>query len=216
VNKKIFFAFFYIFLNAIFSNPLLAQNIRQTSFDDRPFCEQNAGIWRKYGNDCANDCYQELSRYHNCLNKIVYSCDCGIKRCWDGKKCLKITEYKSIFNKLKHKESQEIMAAKNARTELKANHKGTQNSFFNKVVKQVKDGINSFSKDSSSKVQPTAVVVAPVLEEDNNAKANNKNLKLPPAYLEMQKKAGQAQNKNSSNSIVEKAIMDINDDLSKY
>ena len=48
----------FIFLAAILftSSIASAQSTRHTSFDDRQLCDENNGVWREFGNGCADNC----------------------------------------------------------------------------------------------------------------------------------------------------------------
>ncbi len=50
-------------------------------------CSKNKGIWKRFSNDCADNCSQ-LSVGAICNAKTTESCDCGANKCWNGFKCI--------------------------------------------------------------------------------------------------------------------------------
>ena len=93
--KSLFLGLIFLFLS--FSS--LAQTIRPTSFDDRAFCEEQKGIWREFGNRCADNCLAKFNEFEICTSAAIYNCDCAKGRCWDGEKCVNNSDYKIIYDK---------------------------------------------------------------------------------------------------------------------
>jgi len=73
-----------------------ADIVRPTTFDERPACEKSSGMWRDFGNSCADKCEYKFQKYPYCSNGIIYSCDCGKNRCLFEDKCIEIDDYKKI------------------------------------------------------------------------------------------------------------------------
>ena len=59
----------------------------------RSQCEKSSGIWREFGDSCADSCYLDRGRTRSCFSNIESSCDCLKGKCWDGKKCIKNETY---------------------------------------------------------------------------------------------------------------------------
>lgn len=74
-----------------------ADIVRPTTFDERPACEKSAGMWRDFGNSCADKCEYKFQKYPYCSNGIIYSCDCGKNRCLFEDKCIEIEDYRKIY-----------------------------------------------------------------------------------------------------------------------
>ena len=108
---------FLAFVLIIISSSVFAQNIRQTSFDDRTICEENKGVWREFSNGCVDSCEAKLDKFVMCTQSLTYSCDCGSGKCWEGKKCNKMSDYKKNFDKRQVKENAELKKKKDARWE---------------------------------------------------------------------------------------------------
>ena len=109
-----------IFLTAVFccfSYSALCQTIRFTSFDDRPICEENKGVWREFGNGCADQCHAKFDEFTMCSQALTYACDCGKGRCWDGEMCVLMRDYKKIYDKEVKEEQKILDAAKDKRKE---------------------------------------------------------------------------------------------------
>jgi len=87
--------FTLLFLN--FQHRANADLIRNTTFDDRPSCEQTGGTWRDFGNICADKCQPKFEKYPVCTYGISFSCDCGKNRCLHEDKCILIDEYQKIY-----------------------------------------------------------------------------------------------------------------------
>ncbi len=82
----------------IFSSDVFAQTLRSTTFDNRNVCEDSKGVWRQFGNGCADNCEAQFDRFSMCTQALVFSCDCGKSRCWNGDSCIIASEYKKIFD----------------------------------------------------------------------------------------------------------------------
>lgn len=104
--KKIFLTIVF----CCFSYTALCQTIRFTSFDDRPICEEIKGVWRQFGNGCADQCHAKFDQFTMCSQALTYACDCGKGRCWDGETCILMRDYKKNYDK-EVKEEQKILDA---------------------------------------------------------------------------------------------------------
>ncbi|MBP7710132.1 MAG: hypothetical protein KA100_03590 [Rickettsiales bacterium] len=102
---------FFVF----FSANVFAQTIRPTTFDDRNICEDSKGVWRQFGNGCANNCESVFDKFAMCTNALVFSCDCGKNRCWNGETCLALKDYKKIYDIEAEKNQKILDAAKEKR-----------------------------------------------------------------------------------------------------
>ncbi|MDA0902030.1 MAG: hypothetical protein O3B09_01290 [Proteobacteria bacterium] len=66
---------------------------RERLLDGKDVCERQEGVWREYGNDCADNCQDMQSFLGLCALKVVYACDCGENRCWNKNICVLDEEY---------------------------------------------------------------------------------------------------------------------------
>jgi hypothetical protein len=98
-NLKKHLAIICFFILFFYSNNINANIIRPTTFDERPQCEKSLGMWRDFGNSCADKCEHKFQKYPYCSNAIIYSCDCGKNRCLYEDSCIDIAEYKNIHDK---------------------------------------------------------------------------------------------------------------------
>ncbi len=140
-----------IFVIAIFSFFSFTLNVsaqeRHTSFDDRPLCEKNHGIWREFGNACVNNCENKFDEYSMCAKSLTYGCDCGIGRCWADNRCVKNSDYKKIFDEKKEKENKELSQKRLEREERIKNDPNMRNYLMNLYAK--KDNQNSANNNAA-------------------------------------------------------------------
>lgn len=94
---------------------------RAISFEERPICEQSKGVWREFGDACANNCSDKFDEFRVCSKAVTYSCDCGINRCWHEQKCISNSTYKIIFDKEKEQSDKELAQRKKEREEKAKN-----------------------------------------------------------------------------------------------
>jgi hypothetical protein len=123
------------FFTSFFSQEIFAQSIRFTSFDDRPTCESSKGIWREFGNNCTDGCYQKLDQFAVCGESITYGCDCGKGRCWDGDQCTLLKDYKKAFDKEQEANLEKIEEEKKKRhAEAKLNEQMMMQKFATQLA----------------------------------------------------------------------------------
>ena len=70
--------------------------------NNKYICEKQKGIWREFGNDCANICDRIIEVLPICTNSVaMFSCDCGKNKCWDrnNEECIPFKEYKALVEK---------------------------------------------------------------------------------------------------------------------
>ena len=108
-----------------------AQVTRPTTFDDRGVCENSKGVWRQFGNGCADFCHDKFDRFAMCTQALVFSCECGKNRCWDGESCVALKSYKKIFDVEQAEEQKVLNAAKEKR---KADALAHEEELMNKLV----------------------------------------------------------------------------------
>lgn len=106
-------ALFVVFL--LFSHLASAQTLRPTTFDNRNICEESKGIWRQFGNGCADTCEAKFDKFVMCTQALVYSCECGKNRCWNGEACLALKDYKKTYDIEVEKNQKILDAAKEKR-----------------------------------------------------------------------------------------------------
>ncbi len=108
-----------------------AQVTRSTTFDDRGVCENSKGVWHQFGNGCADFCHDKFDRFAMCTQALVFSCECGKNRCWDGESCVALKSYKKIFDVEQAEEQKVLNAAKEKR---KADALAHEEEIMNKLV----------------------------------------------------------------------------------
>jgi len=80
--------------------------------NNKYICEKQKGIWREFGNDCADICDRRIEVLPICTNSVaMFSCDCGKNKCWNrnNEECIFYKEYKAQIKKAEedHKKAEE-------------------------------------------------------------------------------------------------------------
>jgi hypothetical protein len=162
--------FFSCLCLIFFSYNIRAQNTRITTFEDRPLCEQEMGVWRHFGNRCANYCNARFDEFAICAEAVTFSCDCGKNKCWNGEKCILTKDYKKIFEVRKAEEKKILDEKKDKRREAaKENQQLVLNNLIKKVAEDKKQQdaaqqkedllatVTSNSKDNTANSSKSAV-----------------------------------------------------------
>ena len=55
--------------------------------DNKMLCEKTNGNWQFFNNNCGDICDSKFDAL-SCTSTSMFNCNCGEKRCWDGKKCV--------------------------------------------------------------------------------------------------------------------------------
>lgn len=93
-----------VILSVFYLNSVIADD-RKTSFSEKPNCEKNDGVWRQFGNSCADNCQSKFDKFAICAQAITYGCDCLKGRCYDEGKCILTSDYKEKYDKIKEEKS---------------------------------------------------------------------------------------------------------------
>jgi hypothetical protein len=158
--KKFFLILFLI--GVFFGQEIFAQIARPTSFDDRPICQETKGVWRQFGNGCADDCRSKFDQFSICTQALIYGCDCGKNRCWNGEKCVLQKNYKETYDL-------EIAAEK-------------------KSLDKAKEERKIAAKENEQKIISKFVVQDPNNQNSNNQNSNNQNsIESTPQALQITK-----------------------------
>lgn len=210
----------FIFLAAILftSSIAVAQSTRHTSFDDRQLCDENNGVWREFGNGCADNCEGKFNKYEICTGALTYACDCGKGRCWHEKKCLSVDIYKKIFE-TENAEKEKFLEAKARERHERIKNDPTLSNYLQNLYVQ-RDAVTTaqnpqngqgqqpqttapqqaqqniisqaatphdIPNPSSSVTQVQGVLAAGSNPSAAPADIGNKEIKVPPIFLEQQK-----------------------------
>jgi hypothetical protein len=190
--------FFYLRLLLLFLLPSssYSQELRSTSFDDRPTCESAKGVWRQFGNSCVDECRPKLDSFSVCAQAITYGCDCGKGRCWDGETCVMLKDYKKIFDIEKEEEEKILAEARKQRQEAaKANEKFIMNGLINKTATTEGQSVSNANQANNNSVVAAekAVPEAPPIVIDTG------NVKIPEMFLRQEKeKQAEVDKKNQT------------------
>ncbi|MCE3254930.1 MAG: hypothetical protein K0R25_424 [Rickettsiaceae bacterium] len=75
---------FLFFILIFYSTNALA---RTAWVDNKASCEKTKGIWKLFGNSCADNCDSKFDISY-CISVSTYHCECGTSKCWDGNQCI--------------------------------------------------------------------------------------------------------------------------------
>jgi hypothetical protein len=226
------------FISFLFYSEAFAILARSTSFDDRVICEESKGVWRQFGNGCADNCESKFDEFSICTQALVFACDCGKNRCWNEGKCVTRSSYEEIYNVKKAEEKKVLDEAKEKR---KAYAKANLEAIMLRL-KSPAEGDNSggmivqnnnvnqvdYSKDRESSIKindpnPVAPVAEKKDDKNNSKESKNKESKalveiqpidpevqadIPPLYLQKQAKK-QQENSDSSSSVIPPGLPEI-------
>lgn len=161
------FFLYFLLINFMSAQVSFAQTVRSTTFDKREICEKNKGMWREFGNGCADGCRTKLDRFTMCTVTITYSCDCGENRCWEDNKCVNIQDYQKTFDEKQAKEKEELDKIKEARKE---EFKRNSSYLINKLA-AAKANPDPANKAASNSL-PNKTPAAPSFNFNSNLNAN--------------------------------------------
>lgn len=196
--------FIVIFITLLALFPVIAnsQSWRRTSFDDRPICEKSQGVWRQFGNSCGDGCYNKFDQFSICAQSIIFSCDCGDNKCWNGSECILKEEYKKIYDVQKMEEQKILDAAKEKRRpQAEANRRQIMKKIFVNLnppedKNGKKKGKNNKNNQNNSDPKPVDQFMRPI----DNSNSNSQQVEIPPYFLKQQQQQleNQQQQQNSA------------------
>lgn len=159
---------FVFLLLTFFSFDVLAQVMRPTSFDGRAECEKSRGVWRQFGNGCADECNSKFDEFTICTEEIISGCDCGKGRCWNGEggssanSCVSLSEYQKIFDRQQEVEKEILDKAKKERlANFKKHRRKMMEDLVQKGSAQPGNNLANFYGNTTSDKKETATVQAP-------------------------------------------------------
>lgn len=229
--------FAIIFLLLFSHQTLLALDLsRQTSFDERDICEsKNKAIWREFGNSCGDGCEMQFDEFKICDTSLAISCDCGEKRCWNGKACVMNSDYKKIYDKKVKERQEKIAKEKEARKQdfqaqrqeilkklisenqtraMSLEIEGAANNYVDAYKDVLEDVANSqIAKDAGAAVASGNQNLQNAVNDFNDkpiAQAppivtGGSNANVPPAYLEQERLKQNNANSTNTNGAITSA-----------
>jgi len=75
---------------------------RDAWVDKKEICAKTMGNWRLFNNDCSDSCESTFS-LPVCTSILLYNCDCGENRCFDGDKCIANAVAKKFWDNIADK-----------------------------------------------------------------------------------------------------------------
>lgn len=210
----------WFLVSVFFGQETFGQITRPTSFDDRPICQETKGVWRQFGNGCADDCRSKFDQFSICTQALTYGCDCGKSRCWNGDKCVSQKSYKEIFDvemaadakllneakekrKLAAKENEQQILSKFVVQDPNNPNPANLGSQPSQVVETPQTPITTVQPNSLGNNDLNAVVAAPNSVPDEKMKEAD----LPPFFQKKQKQEAQnAINQQIQSDAIKNAI----------
>lgn len=163
---------------SILSFDVAAQGARPTSFDKRPACEAELGSWRRFGNGCADSCRAKFDKFSMCTQALVYACDCGDEKCWNGKYCVGLEDYERVYKSVQKRKKKKLDEEKEQRSLLAAANR-------NKILKKFLQPDPESSKDGKGDVVDRKDVTMLPKEIDNKENPTTQ-VQIPPFFLKKQ------------------------------
>ncbi len=165
--------FLLIFLFYIFSTSVFAQSNRYISFDNRQICEKNKGVWREFGDACANSCENKFDEYSICAKALTYSCDCGTSRCWYKNECIAASKYKKIYDEEIQKINKELAKKREEREEKSKNDPNMRNYLFNLYgQKNSTQNLANQQQPAQSQIEKSRIITPAPQQPINQIPAN--------------------------------------------
>lgn len=201
----------FLLASIFFSFSSSAQIARSTTFDDRPSCEENKGVWRQYGDGCVDECEPKLDKFSICTRAVTFGCDCGKGRCFDEGTCVSFKDYKKKYDARQAEEKKILDAAKEKRkAELIANQSTITNNLIAKAQQAPVSAQNNYADFYRDKVAepipveavttiPTNIIPSGVTKIDPPIAAaptiviQNSNAEIPPLFLQQEKARKEAE-----------------------
>ena len=171
---------------SILSFDVAAQVPRSTSFDKRPACEEEKGSWRQFGNGCADSCRAKFDKFSMCTQALIYACDCGDNKCWNGKYCVALADYERVYTSVQKKKKKRLDEKKELRRPLAEAHRY---KILKKMIIGDQPELNEDGTVKKKKANEKGKVVDPKEITPIGVIKENKEIteiEIPPFFLKKQ------------------------------
>lgn len=166
---------------------------RITSFEKRPSCEKSGGVWRQFGNACGDGCLAKFNQFTMCAQALTYACDCLEDRCFDGKRCVAMNEYKTKYDEIKNHEQELLNNLKEARQdEYNENRQRIMQNLFGTPPEEKNNAQNLEGVENQQNTQPNNNLSKPAGFQPiqaviaNPISNRNADFKVPPFFAKQQ------------------------------
>lgn len=186
-------------------------------------CKKQGGVWREFGDGCGDSCESKINKLPICTTALVYSCDCDGDLCWNENKCISLKDYQIAATK-KQAELAKIAADTKIKEEgdKSFHEKSGLGSIFSGTQK-----VFDYTKEEKDKgsILPEMPEVPNIAEVKENAKEtadkvtetlDPSKIKVPAAFLEMERKTkeslqkeGQTKEDKKAKEVTEKVVEDV-------
>lgn len=88
---------------------------RLENFDKREACINAGGVWRQFGNGCADNCLAKFNKFNFCTMAVTYGCDCGKDSCYYNDKCYDLDKFEKVYEQIELENKKKSDAEKSER-----------------------------------------------------------------------------------------------------
>jgi hypothetical protein len=199
-------------------------NDRSVSFDEKPVCEKQGGVWRQFGNSCLDSCISKFDKFSICAQAITYGCDCLRDKCFDGNQCVLMSDYKVKYDEIFAQEK-EILEQK--KVERKDEFKQNQQIIMQKLMpsqpnqqnqqgqqsQQNQQGQNQRGSNQANYGRSQNVNIVPMPNQPQPSPLptirQDPNFSQPPAFAQSQELLIQALEQKSSENNSGQEVQDL-------
>lgn len=175
----------------------------------KELCEKQSGLWREFGNDCADNCKPKFNKLSICTQLVTFACDCGENKCFEGGMCVSNLVYQKFFEEKQAKEQKilekqkvkRVKEFKEKKEELvrkimenksqAQNQEQGRNIFDSKDATKSPTGVNNYS-DLSKKQEEESKK-----KEGNKLAQNKQNQRVQNQQAQSPQDAGPLQNNSA-------------------
>lgn len=119
------------------------------NFEKREECLAAGGVWRQFGNGCADNCLAKFDKFSFCTMVVTYDCDCGNDSCYYNGKCYEVQTFKSVYEKIELEKKQQLDDEKKAR---EAQYMIKKNEIIESLIKRYNIPVDRENKFQSQSV----------------------------------------------------------------
>jgi hypothetical protein len=151
----IFNLFFYSYLPLLFAS--------QDPGKEQKMCLEEGGSWQEFNNACANFCGRSKKDFAVCSQAITMSCLCSKGGCWNGNKCIKISEYL--------KETPDSLKTNN----YKNKEPSQEFDYIDKTPEILDSSAEMYEKKMKDLIKSAKVKAMSINQENKDLSGDNKN-----------------------------------------
>lgn len=89
--------YIYKLIFALFNIFLISNSLSQEAVNPFQSCKEKGANYRKYGNNCYDNCLPQFDKSYPCFKVTSYGCDCGDNQCFYEDSCIKKADFEEIY-----------------------------------------------------------------------------------------------------------------------